>query len=88
MAKKWEKYLTKEQYWSLTYPGRVMADYWTEWLPKTCKKMHEEGTLYRHLKAEGENLLEWQVDMMHQGMAEDGAWEVIKEQIFSLPPER
>ena len=88
MAKKWQKYLTEAEYWSLTHPGRVMADYWTDWLPKTCKKMHAEGTLYRHLKAEGERLLELQVDLMHSGLAEDGAWEVVKEEIFSLTPER
>ena len=85
---KWQKYLTKDEYWSLTYPGRVMADYWTDWLPKTCKKMHAEGTLYPYLKEMGESLLEMQVDLMHSGMAEDGAWEVVKEQIYSLPPER
>ena len=86
--KSWQKYLTEEQYWSLTYPGRVMADYWTEWLPKTSKKMHAEETLYPHLKAEGEKLLDLQVDLMRSGMAEDGAWEVVKEEIFSLPTER
>lgn len=88
MAKKWEKYLTQDEYWSLTYPGRVMADYWTDWLPKTCKKMKAEGTLYPHLKSEGERLADEQVDLIHAGLAEDGAWEVVKEQIFSLPPER
>ena len=86
--KSWKQFLTKDEYWSLTYPGRVTADYWTEHLPKMCRQMKTQGTLYQTLKEKGESLSEWQVEMMQDGLAEDGAWEVIKEQIYSLPPEK
>lgn len=88
ITKPWQKYFTKKQYWQLPHPGRVMADYWTQWLPDTCKRMYAEGTLYSHLFEEGERLIDLQVDLIRNGMAEDGAWEVAKEEIFSLPPER
>lgn len=87
MAESWTKFLTKDEYWSLTHPGRVMADYWTQWLPKMCRQMKTKGTLYPTLKEKGESLLEQQVELMQAGLAEDGAWEVIKEQIYSLKPE-
>lgn len=88
MAESWKKFLTKDEYWSLTHPGRVTADYWTQWLPKMCKQMKTKGTLYPTLKAEGESLLEQQVELMQAGLAEDGAWEVIRAQIYSLKPEQ
>ena len=82
------KYMTEEQYWSLTYAGRVLAGYWTDWLPKTCKKMHEAGTLLTYFQEMGDQLADLQFDLMQNGMSEDGAWEVVKEQIYALPPER
>ena len=97
MAKQsWEKFLTKEQYYGspkepgvgLTYPGRVLADYWTKYLPKMCQKMKDEGTLFQTLDEEGIRLSDLQCDLMQQGMSEDMAWEVVKEQIYSLPPEK
>ena len=89
MAKRpWEKFLTKDEYWSLTREGRMQADYWTEWLPKMCKRMQKAGTLYPTLKEEGERLSEllWELMQVHK-YPEDGAMEFIKEEVYALPPE-
>ena len=62
--------------------------YWRDFLPKMYKKMAEEGRLYPTLDRMG---TEWsdRVDQMIQdGLAEDGALEVVKEEIYSLPPEK
>ena len=88
MASKWKKYMTEEEYRSLSYLGRVMADYWTDWLPKTCKsKMQEGENLAEFFQKKAEELSDEQYELMRGGMSEDGAWEIIKEEIF-LPPER
>ena len=81
------KYLTEKEYVNLTRAGRALADYWIEFLPKMTKKLHEEGKLLERLQAEGDRLLDLQIDLMQDGYPEDGAWEVVKEEIYSLPPE-
>ena len=87
MATKWKKYMTKEEYDSLPHMGRVMADYWTDWLPKSCKELQAEGRLVPFFDKMGNSLADEQVDLMRQGLSEDMAWEIVKEKIF-LPPER
>jgi hypothetical protein len=52
------------------------------------REMAQKGTLYPTLDRMG---TEWsdRVDQMIQdGLAEDGALEVVKEEIYSLPPEK
>ena len=88
MAQKWKKYLTPQEYASLPHVGQVMADYWTDWLPKTCERMKAEGqNLAAFFREKGYEYADLQTDLMQQGMSEDGAWEIVKEEIF-LPPER
>ena len=82
------KFLTEDEYWNLTHPGRVLADYWTEYLPKMCAQLKKEGRLYQTIDQMGEELSDLQVELMQDGYPEDGAWEVVKEQIYSLPPEK
>ena len=53
-----------------------------------CQEMKDNGTLFQTLDEEGIRLSDLQCDLMQQGMSEDMAWEVVKEQIYSLPPER
>ena len=87
-AKAWQKYLTEQEYKNLPYVGRVMADYWAEWLPKTCQRLLKEGeNLAAYFDRKGNEFADMQIDLMRQGMSEDGAWEVVKEEIF-LPPEK
>lgn len=88
MARKaWMKYLTEEQYGQLGPDGRMLADYWTEFLPKMCARMHSEGTLIPTLEQKAEELLDRHVDMLRQGMMEYEALEFIKEEVYALPPE-
>ena len=83
----WRKFLTEKEMKSLHPMAVVMADYWTKWLPKTCKSLQSEGTnLKEFFDRKGEEFLEMEVDLMQQGLAEDQAWEIVKEEIF-LPPE-
>jgi len=86
--KPWKKYLTEEQYGQLGPDGRMLADYWTGCLPKMCEKMHSEGTLIPTLQQKAEELLDWHTDMLRQGMMEYEALEFIKEDVYSLPPEK
>ena len=87
-TEKWRKYLTQQEFSSLPHVGQVMATYWTDWLPKTCKRLLAEGTnLAEFFDRKGNEFADMQLDLMEQGMAEDGAWEIVKQEIF-LPPER
>lgn len=88
MAQKpWKKYLTEDEYWSLPATGRTLADYWTEFLPKMCDRMKSDGTLIPTLESEGYRLADLQVDLMQDGYPEDAAWEVVKQDLYALPPE-
>ena len=84
---KYRAFLTDREYQSLPYPGQVTADYWAEFLPKMCKILKEEGELLPLLQQKGERLAEMQEDLMKQGLAQDQAWEFVKEDIYSLQPE-
>ena len=84
---KYRAFLTDREYQSLPYPGQVTADYWAEFLPKMCKSLKEEGELLPLLQQKGERLAEMQEDLMKHGMAQDQAWEFVKEDIYSLQPE-
>lgn len=89
MAKEpWEKYLTREQYGQLGPDGRMLADYWTQWLPKMCERMHREGTLVPTIQDYAERLGDWHVELLRAGLREYEALEFIKEEVFSLPPEK
>lgn len=81
------RFLTEDEYWSLPATGRTLADYWTEWLPKMCSRMKAEGTLVQTLEDEGYRLADLQVDLMQDGYPEDAAWEVVKQDLYALPPE-
>ena len=88
MAQKpWKKYLTEEQYGQLGPDGRMLADYWTEFLPKMCARMHSEGTLIPTMQQKAEERLDWHADMLRQGMREYEALDFIKEEVYALPPE-
>ena len=53
---KWKKFLTDEEYYGpLGQEGRMLADYWTEFLPKMCAKM------------KAERLIEMRADLLRQG---------------------
>ena len=82
------KYITEEQYWNLSYAGRALADYWTDWLPKSCERLQKQGILLTYFQEMGDMLADLQFDLMQNGMSEDGAWEVVKEHIYAFPPER
>ena len=80
--------LTATQLGNLTEEGRMAEAYWRDFLPKMYREMAQKGTLYPTLDRKG---TEWsdRVDQMIQdGLAEDGALEVVKEEIYSLPPEK
>ena len=82
------KYLTEKEMHSLHPTAVVMADYWTNWHPKTCNRMKKEGTnLAAYFDRRGDEYADMLIDLMQNGMAEDGAWECVKEEMF-LPPER
>lgn len=83
----WRKFLTEKEMKSLHPTALVMADYWTKWLPKTCKRIQNEGTnLKEYFDKKGEKFANLLIDLMQQGLAEDQAWEIVKEEMF-LPPE-
>lgn len=84
---KYRAFLTDREYQSLPYPGQVEADYWAEFLPKMCKRLKESGELLGLLQEDGERLAKMQEDLMRQGLAQDQAWEFVKEDIYSLQPE-
>ena len=84
----WKKYLTENEYSSLTYPGKVLAEYWAEFLPKMTAELKASGDLFRILDAEGDRLADLEMDLIREsGLEENQAWEVVMEQIYSLPPE-
>ena len=88
MAQKaWQEYLTKEQYDKLGPDGRMLADYWTQFLPKMCKQMHAAGTLVPTLQQNAEALEDYHVELLQSGLREYEALEFIKEQVYSLPME-
>lgn len=83
----WKKYMSKEEFLRLPHVGRVMAEYWSKWLPKTCKRLQQQGkNLREYFETEGYRIADRQLDLMQEGMSEDGAWEIVREEIF-LPPE-
>ena len=84
----WKKYLTEEQYRNLGPDGQMLADYWTEWLPVMCAKMHKAGTLIPTLEEKADSLLEMHADLLRQGLMEPEALEFVKEEVFALPPEK
>lgn len=86
--KPWKKYLTAEQYGDIGSIGRMMADYWIEFLPKMSERLHREGKLYPTLLEAGERLSNEMVEMMQQGVPEDAALEIVKEEVYQLPPEK
>lgn len=88
MAQKaWQKYLTKEQYEKLGPDGRMLADYWTEFLPKMSKRMHAAGTLVPTLQQKAVELEDYHVELLQSGLREYEALEFIKEQVYNLPME-
>ena len=88
MAQKaWQKYLTKEQYEKLGPDGRMLADYWTEFLPKMSNRMHAAGTLVPTLQQKAVELEDYHVELLQSGLREYEALEFIKEQVYSLPME-
>lgn len=84
----WKKYLTEEQYGELGPDGRMLADYWTQWLPKMCRRMHAKGELIPTLQSEADRLAEMHVEMLQNGMYEYEAMEFIKQEVYALPPEK
>ena len=44
--KAWKKYLTEDEYNSLTPEGKTQVKYWAEYLPEMCAEMKADGTLY------------------------------------------
>lgn len=80
--------LTREQQMNLTVSGTEAEEYWRNSLPKMYQKLAADGTLYPMLKRMGESWDQRIVDMMHQGMSEDGAKEIVREEMHSLPPEK
>ena len=74
--------LTSEEYWSLTPPGRELHDYWRQWKKPLYKEMADSGKLYPYLKKEGTRLNDLIIELMQDGMAEDGAWEVARSQMY------
>ena len=85
----WKQFLTPQEYSSLTPQGAMLARYWTQWLPKMCREMKDNGTLYQTLKEEGNRLADLMQDLIQKNnYPEDGALEIIKEQIYSMPPEK
>ncbi len=81
------KYMTEKEFGHLNYMGRRIAEYWTDWLPKTCDRLQKEGRLLQKFEQMGDEYAEMLEDLMQQGMSEDGAWEIVKEEVF-LSPER
>ena len=67
----------------------MLADYWTQFLPKMCARMHSEGTLIPTLQQKAEELLDWHADMLRQGLRKYEALDFIKEEVYdALPPEK
>ena len=89
MSMAYRKFLTTEEYLNLPYPGKGLADYWAEFLPKMTTEMKADGTLLPNLQIRGTELAEWNLQMIEeQKMPVDAAWEFVKEEIYSMPPEK
>lgn len=76
------KVLTK-----LTLPAARQEEYWRTYCPKMYKAMAESGTLVPTLQEKSDRMHEEMLSMMHSGMYEPEAWEVLNQEIFSIPPE-
>ena len=83
----WEKFLTEEEYMSLMPWGRRVAEYWTEFLPNMCREMKEDGTLLKTLKKKGEELADYEEQLVRSGLAPDGVSELVWERVHELTPE-
>ena len=83
----WEKFLTEKEYMSLMPWGRRAAEYWTEFLPNMCREMKEEGTLLKELKKQGENLADYEEQLVRDGLAPDGVSELVWERVHAYQPE-
>lgn len=89
MAQKaWKKYLTEDEYNSLTPEGRSQAKYWAEYLPEMCAEMKADGTLYKRLSANGNRISDMRAKMASQGMPEWAAQEFVNEELYSPQPEK
>ena len=84
-----EPYMTEQEYYSQTAYAMEIADYWTRWLPKMCRryeKEHGKGSLYQRMKKLGKELTLQSMDLQDDGLNEDQADEIIREQ-FQYEPE-
>ena len=84
-----EPYMTEDEFYSLTNYGREIAVYWTTWLPKMCRRYeteHGKGSLYQRMKKLGKELTLQSMDLQDDGLNEDQADEIIREQ-FQYEPE-
>ena len=89
MAQKaWKKYLTEDEYNSLTPEGKTQAKYWAEYLPEMCAEMKADGTLYKRLSANGNRISEMRAQMASQGMPEWAAQEFVNEELYNPHPEK
>lgn len=88
MSMAYRKFLTTEEYLNLPYPGKVLADYWAEFLPKMTAEMKADGTLLPTLQKRGTELFDMEMELIEeQKIPVDAAWEFVKEEIYSLKPE-
>ena len=89
MSMAYRKFLTDAEYCQIPYPGQVLADYWAEFLPKMTAEMKADGTLLPTLQKRGAELFDMEMELIEeQKMPVDAAWEFVKEEIYSNPPER
>lgn len=76
--------LTKDQQYSLPYLGRLAEDWWREFCKPSYRNLAEKGpeAVYKFFDKLGTKAQDEQCEMMQQGVAEDGALEIVKEYLY------
>ena len=68
----------------LPYPGVLAEEYYREFCKPTYRSLAAKGpeATYLFFEKLGMQAADEQIDMIHQGVAVDGAWEIVKEWLF------
>ena len=78
------KLVTKEEYYSLPAWGQQYLNWAARWMPKTCARLKEQGTLVKQFDQWGSEITEILADN-YNTLGMSGGLEIVKERYMSNP---
>ena len=81
------KYVTKEQYDSLSRFGKEILEDLIRYAPKKLQMMQQDGSLYPTLKKSGDQMLDQYLDLLDAGYQDNEALEVVREIKYQITSE-